>query len=536
MDYSVTFARHFSRLVWLLAHEPESVDEQKAALRAAVTVSRTGVVTLRAEGGQLVVNGSPLPEALTGVQDLVTTFTGHAVNEMIVDMGALPADILGTARILGAVPVQTGADQGKEVDTKLRALAPRTVRVSLRRVRRTSTPLGVPVIPNGARNGTPTGVPAQAPAPAAAPAAPAAPVPPRRPDDFSYDVRSEIVREFTTLDRKNESPEELFAKLDATNSVSATSRLLDVLVGMIETSARESKPLRVADLFLALVRREASKTDPEVKRAFAAAIRRLCKPTTLRVVAGILPKRKEHVNDYLIVLARTGEEGAEALIEQLTAAQSLSERRIYFDALVTLKAGTSTLTHMLGDARWYVARNAADLLGELNCLEAESPLADLLRHDDDRVRRAATNALAKLGTPQSRLALKKALKDTSPQVRATAAAGLVGKNGKETAATLLRALDSEPDLEVQIAILGALGRMADPESVDRLIKAAEPEGRLFRRKPTAFRIAAVAALGDARTPPALTALQELTNDRDKDVRDAAARALGQAPRERVTAS
>jgi HEAT repeat protein len=527
MDYSVTFARHFSRLVWLLAHEAESVDEQKAALRAAVTVSRTGVVTLRADGGQLVVNGSPLPEALTGVQDLVTTFTGHAVNEMIVDMGALPADILGTARILGSVPVQPGPDQGKEVDLKLRALAPRTVRVTFRRARRDSTPLGVPVMPQDP------------------PKAPNAPMRvagldhaqlSKKPDDFTHDVTNEIVREFTTLERQKESPDELFTKLDGTNSVSATSRLLDQAVGIIEQFARESKPQMVADLFLRVVRGEKNKTDAEVKRAYAAAIRRLCKPTTLRSVAGILAKRKDRVHDYLSILARTGEEGAEALIEQLTAAQSLSERRVYFDALVTLKAGTSTLTHMLGDARWYVARNAADLLGELTCLEAEGPLADLLRHDDDRVRRAATNALAKLGTPQSRVALKKALKDTSPQVRATAAAGLVGKNGKETAATLLRALDTEPDLEVQIAILGALGRMADPESVDRLIKAAEAESRLFRRKPTAFRIAAVNALGDARTPAALTALQELANDRDKDVRDAAAKALGQAPRERVTLS
>src|SRR5581483_716087 len=368
-------------------------------------------------------------------------------------------------------------------------------------------------------------------------AAPPLPPPaPNRVADFTHDVTNEIVREFTTLERQKESPEELFAKLDGTNSVSATSRLLDIIVGMIEGAARESKPLRVAELFLEIVKREGTKTDPEVKRAYAAAIRRLCKPTTLRTVAGILPKRKERLNDYLTVLARTGEEGAEALIEQLTAAQSLSERRIFFDALVTLKSGTTTLIHMLGDARWYVARNAADLLGELNCAEAESPLADLLRHDDDRVRRAATNALSKLGTMQSRVALKKALKDTSPQVRATAAAGLVGKNGKETAATLLRALDDEPDLEVQIAILGALGRMADPQSVDRLIKAAEPDGRLFKRKPAAFRTAAVAALGDARTPAALTALQELTNDRDKDVRDAAARALGQTPRERVTLS
>src|SRR5579862_6262627 len=225
MDYSVTFARHFSRLVWLLAHEPDSIDEQKAALRAAVTVSRTGVVTLRAEGGQLVVNGAPLPEALTGVQDLVTTFTGHAVNEMIVDMGALPADILGTARILGSAPVQTGAEQGKEVDAKLRQLAPRTVRVSLRRPRRVSTPLGVPVIPpptpahtNGARqNGAAHNGAPQAP-PLAPPAA-------SRVADFAHDVTNDIVREFTTLERQKESPEELFAKLDGTNSVSATSRL-----------------------------------------------------------------------------------------------------------------------------------------------------------------------------------------------------------------------------------------------------------------------------------------------------------------------
>mgnify|MGYP006177385311 CR=1 FL=1 len=34
MDYSVTFARHFSRLVWLLLHETGNIDEQKAALRA----------------------------------------------------------------------------------------------------------------------------------------------------------------------------------------------------------------------------------------------------------------------------------------------------------------------------------------------------------------------------------------------------------------------------------------------------------------------------------------------------------------------
>ena len=47
MDHSVTFARHYARLVWLLLHETSNVDEQKASLRALVTVSKDGAVTLR---------------------------------------------------------------------------------------------------------------------------------------------------------------------------------------------------------------------------------------------------------------------------------------------------------------------------------------------------------------------------------------------------------------------------------------------------------------------------------------------------------
>ena len=216
------------------------------------------------------------------MQDLVTTFTGHAVNEMVVDMGALPADILGTARILGSAPVQAGPDQGKEVDAKLRALAPRTVRVSLRRARRQSTPLGIPVIaPAEWRRNRKSQPCARRPGqwpPARA-----------RPEPWSaistHDVTNEFVREFTTLERQKESPEELLAKLDVTNSVSATSRLLDIVVGMIEGAARESKPLRVAELFHEVVRREATQGGPRGRKRVRRGHPPALQPTTLRSVA-----------------------------------------------------------------------------------------------------------------------------------------------------------------------------------------------------------------------------------------------------------
>ena len=71
MDYSVTFARHFARLVWLLLREPANVDEQKAALRALVTVSTDGAVTLTLSGSQqLAANGNELPGTLNAAREL----------------------------------------------------------------------------------------------------------------------------------------------------------------------------------------------------------------------------------------------------------------------------------------------------------------------------------------------------------------------------------------------------------------------------------------------------------------------------------
>ena len=480
-EYALTFARHFARLIWLLQSQADAIDEQKAALRALVTLSKDGPVMMTVHENQLLVNGAAVPQALTGVPEVLSQFQGNAVQEMIVDIGARPADLLGTARVLAAAT--SSGDEGRELDAKLRVLAPRSVRLTFRRT--------------------------------------------------EAHVDPSVVRAFTAVEAPQDGADELFDRLDATTSVGVASRLLDQVVAMTETNARRNKPLQVAELMAAVVAREHRRGEAEMTRAFAAAIRRLTKPTLLRAVASVLPRRKDRVEELLAVLARTGDEGAEALIEQLTAAQSLSERRVYFDALVRLNAGTTTLVHMLGDPRWYVARNAADLLGELNARDADGALADLLAHDDDRVRRAAAHALGKLGTAPAVVALRKALKDPSAHVRALAAAGLASRKGAKSAGTLARALEIEPDLEVQIAILSALGRVANAEAVQRLIKAAEPAGT-FKRKLTAYRVAAVQGLGEARTPAAMTALRELSSDRDREVREAAARALTHADRAEPT--
>src|SRR6476620_4028320 len=127
MDYSVTFARHFSRLVWLLLNESANIDEQKAALRATVTVSKDGPVVFTARDWRLTVNGTALADALTGVQDLTAQMIGHAVREIRVDRGATAADLLGLARILAAQPVP--GDGGDAAKARVVALGAKTVRI-----------------------------------------------------------------------------------------------------------------------------------------------------------------------------------------------------------------------------------------------------------------------------------------------------------------------------------------------------------------------------------------------------------------------
>jgi HEAT repeat protein len=251
------------------------------------------------------------------------------------------------------------------------------------------------------------------------------------------------------------------------------------------------------------------------------AQRRLAKPLLLRSIVQQIPHAAERRDEYIAVLARAGEDGADALIEQIAAVSGQSDRRAYFDALLRLQAGVPTLIHMLGDARWFVARNAAELLGEMQAKEAEPQLTELLRHGDDRVRRAATAALMRLGTSRAMQAIQDALKDGAPAMRMQAAAALLTRKDVKTAATLVRALEDEKDDEVQAAFLLALGKLATPDAVQRLLKAAEPEKGLFKKKPVAFRVAAVQGLAEARTPEAIEALKALQGDKEDDVRDAA---------------
>ncbi|HYD52406.1 MAG TPA: HEAT repeat domain-containing protein, partial [Gemmatimonadaceae bacterium] len=494
--------------------------------------------------------------ALPGVPDLRERMQAHGVDELQVGANAVPADLLGLARALAAAPAPT--------------TGPAVLSLTTVRVVPTPPPPAAPAPAAPAVAPAPASVapPPVPPAPSAAPP-PRPPTPPIpfgagdvmnlgeglsmelelvEPDEAHAAIVEKLGEEATAppaapvmpglvvetpdvmllfaATLKEGDPQAILAQLDATTVLHHRAIMLDEVANLIERSAREGKAMLAADLVGGLVKREAETPDgSEERKMWGRVVRRLLKAGVLRQVAMLLPRKRGRIEEYEAVLIRAGEDGADALIEQLTQATTAEDRRTYYNLLVRLRAGVAALVHMLGDHRWYVARNAADLLGEMQAHEGEPGLIQLLHHADDRVRRAASIALVRLGTTRAVQAVHDAMRAESSDLRLMAAAALGSRKDHQTAQTLVKAFEKEQNEEVQLAIIAALGRVGTPDAVNRLILAAEPGGRLFNKKSITQRLAAVQALADARTPAAMAALKALGDDREREVKEAATRAL-----------
>ncbi len=525
-DYSITFARHFSRLVWLLLNDGTAYDAQIATLRALVNVSREGAVTLAAQDWRLVVNGTTLPERFTGVQDLTAQLIGHSIVELVAEQHASPTDLLCIARILASAPVP--GDGGRNVQARLDALDARTISARVEQpalVGRSSLVasafLAAPPVNADPRASLVFTRPPAPDDPAEDDAEPEDEEPTEKSDIYHEQDPEKMFQSFAAMDTPKGSMQKQFELLDTARSGTAITRQLDALVQLANDSARKERVDLVAEIFHGIVAREARAEDRGVRRSYGLAIRRLSTPGVLRAVLSLLPRRREHYERYMEIITRTEDAGAEALVDALVSAASISDRRAYFDAMLTCRAGVRVLLYMLGDERWYVVRNAADLLGEMRVTDADAPLTELLEHDDERVRAAAASALAKLGTGVAAKGLRAALRDASPDVRERAASALGTQKGPRLASSLIKAIDREEDIRVLMAMLTALGQIGTPDAVEKLISIARPQGRLFKRK-ASLRTAAVHALAESKSALAVATLQELLRDKEKDVRGAAA--------------
>jgi HEAT repeat protein len=530
MSYALTFARHFARLVQMLLIEGSAFDKQIATLRSLVTVSEQGPVKLILHDMQLLsANAEVVPARFEGVDELVAQLIGHSILEIAFQQNASPADLMLAAKLLS---VAASPGNGGEVAlARVRALDAQTI----------SLKVDVPVQPQAAtalansklgnagsgfvRNSMTMFMPTTGQFEAVQAAG--AEVGGGDGDELGAEG---IVREqdpeamfaaFAATSTPKGSMVRMFEELDHSREATEVGGHLDTLVKLAADSSGKDRIDIVADVFYGLVKREGDIEDKMSKRQYALSIRRLCVPRVLKCIVELLPRRRENYEQYMAIFMRAEDDGVEALVEALISAPSITDRRVYYDSLLRLRTGVRTLVHMLGDPRWFVVRNAIELLGEMRVAEADVELEKMLEHRDDRVRTAAASALAKLGPGVAAKGLRGALRDAPEEVRERAAEAMALQRSGSVD-SLVRALDKEDDNRVQMAMVTALGQLGTPHAVEKLMDIARTEkGLLGKRRATPMRVAAVHALGEVKTSSALAALQTLLRDKEKAVRGAA---------------
>jgi HEAT repeat protein len=371
--------------------------------------------------------------------------------------------------------------------------------------------------------------PPASPAPPRASAPPAAPPPavaatPPSPAPPAADPLARDSAAFALRIARSREATDMLTQLAKDPQAPNIGDVLAVLVRQVEQESRNAKWELVLDVLAGVVTMEQAVPEGSARRHYGIALKRMINKAVLRQIAH-LAATPAHQEAALPVLQRAGADGVEVLIDLLTDAPSVGERRGVFNALAQMKQSGDQLVHMLRDQRWFVVRNAAELIGELGVESGISALAKTLENDDERVRKAVALALAKIGTPSTVEPLRRALRDKSSGVRLQVALGIGGRKASALAMPLVVAMEEEQDPEVERELTLALGRIGSPDAVQALIKLSQPSGKLFSRKPTAKRLAALEALRIAGTPAAAGTLQGLANDADKQVKAAAQAAL-----------
>lgn len=480
-----------ARMLDLLVNAPDDRDAQKAAFRSLfATLEATGA-TLSADLSGLIVDGTPLAKGTPGAAEVQARFIVHGVGVLGVPSGVKPADLLAVLRQLaGPPPGPGGAEAFVQRLPRGAALA---IEVSPPRA---LPPAGDTIIL--AETGLVSVKTEAAPGPVeAAPYLPlteshagssgSSPGTAEEPGAFPHDELRELEARADLAYRHDDWEEVL----------------------TVATRVRAA---------------EAALGGEAHQRRFTITMRRILPKPALQHIAR-LALAGQRRQEALAALERMGDDAVEPLLELLTVAPTIEERRSYFNVLSRMKAGGPQIISRLDHPDWFVVRNVAELCGELGLEDAVPRLAEQISHRDERVRRAVTGALARIGTTAALEPLRRALRDSSPAVRLQAAQSLGAPWTKGIAMSVVLRLDEEDHPDVLRELHLALGRFGTAEAVQALRKSAAPPRGLFARKPTALRLAAIEGLALVEDAAARTALVELLGDSDQAVRDAVGRIL-----------
>ncbi len=177
------------------------------------------------------------------------------------------------------------------------------------------------------------------------------------------------------------------------------SALLDPILRDASAAVDARDFERLAELLLELA--ALGEHANEATRTILARERRRVVPQSIvEAMVRLLPRPDQLPMISKVILA-LGHDGVDALIDAMSGTTSSFERQTYIDALTASSDADEAILASFGSAHAELVRDAAEVAGRRRMELAVQPLGHLLKHNDERVRTAAWQALERIGTNEA---------------------------------------------------------------------------------------------------------------------------------------
>lgn len=235
-------------------------------------------------------------------------------------------------------------------------------------------------------------------------------------------------------------------------------------------------------------------------------------PVTDKIIAGLYDEHWEVRLKSTLILGKTRDLKAIRPLVKTLSDDNIYVRNYAAKALIQIgKPSFELLTISLRDVDWFVRKESAYALSEIDGVKAVDFLSDALRDEDVRVTDEVKKALIKIGKPAIDRTLV-LLND--PNGDAQRNAGYVlSRIGKPAVEPLIKTLNNS-NCYVVVEAIWALGEIGDNRAVDPLIRILKNKNNLIRWEA----ISALGKLGDRKT---VEVIKPFLNDQDNHIRTVA---------------
>ena len=193
------------------------------------------------------------------------------------------------------------------------------------------------------------------------------------------------------------------------------------------------------------------------------------------------------------------------------------------------EAALPVLLEYLDDDRWFVARNAVVILGEMRNETATDYLKGVLNHRDVRVRRETIRSLTKIGGTNAIGILLRTVAGDDVEMSKQALLSLGAMKCTAAVPTLINLIrtmsTSAKTVPTKKEAIKALGEIGSDESIVALIETLQKKSIWKRRMIDELRATSALALSLIGGSEAVAALEAATEDKSEEIARAATKAL-----------